>query len=249
MKNNKIMILGAGNEQLPIIKLAIENHLDIVLVSPKGNYPGLSLVKNIYYEDVKDVKQILKIAKSENIGGIISDQIDVAIPSIGMVNEKLGFRGINYECALKFTNKYKMKEEAVKCGIDVVPFEKADNIDCALDICVKINYPVIIKPIDSSASRGIFIIYSPEELIKYFPITQAASLQKQVLIEKYIKGEEFVVDGFVDDYKNNTDKHNIQNIETLPYKKTFAWIVSNAKRYETARKYKHPNGAIIWVNL
>lgn len=53
----------------------------------------------------------------------------------------------------------------------------------------------------------------------------------------------------LDDYKNNTDKHNIKNVEALPYKKTYAWVMLNAKRYETAKKYKHPNGAIIWVNL
>ena len=53
----------------------------------------------------------------------------------------------------------------------------------------------------------------------------------------------------LDDYKNNTDKHNIKNVEALPYKKTYAWVMLNAKRYETPKQYKHPNGAIIWVNL
>lgn len=51
------------------------------------------------------------------------------------------------------------------------------------------------------------------------------------------------------DYKNNVDKHNIQDVDSLPYKRTYAWIIANAKRYETPRRYKHPNGAIIWVNL
>ena len=53
----------------------------------------------------------------------------------------------------------------------------------------------------------------------------------------------------LEDYKNNIDKHNIQDVTTLPYKKTFAWVIVNAKRYESPRKYKHPQGAIIWVNL
>ena len=53
----------------------------------------------------------------------------------------------------------------------------------------------------------------------------------------------------LEDYKNNIDKHNIQDIDSLPYKKTYAWILTNAKRYETSRRYRHPNGAIIWVNL
>lgn len=53
----------------------------------------------------------------------------------------------------------------------------------------------------------------------------------------------------LENYKNNIDKHNIQDVDMLPYKRTFAWVLSNAKRYKIPRKYKHPNGAIIWVNL
>ena len=53
----------------------------------------------------------------------------------------------------------------------------------------------------------------------------------------------------LEDYKNNIDKHNIQDVDTLPHKRTFAWVLSNVKRYTIPRKYKHPNGAIIWVNL
>ena len=53
----------------------------------------------------------------------------------------------------------------------------------------------------------------------------------------------------LEDYKNNIDKHNIQDVYMLPYKRTFAWVLLNANRYKIPRKYKHPNGAIIWVNL
>ena len=53
----------------------------------------------------------------------------------------------------------------------------------------------------------------------------------------------------LEEYSNNKDKHKITNITTLPYKRTYAWVIADAKRYETLRKYKHPQGAIIWVNL
>ncbi|MBQ8424607.1 MAG: ASCH domain-containing protein [Clostridia bacterium] len=53
----------------------------------------------------------------------------------------------------------------------------------------------------------------------------------------------------LEDYACNSDKHNIAEITTLPYKRTYAWIIANAKRYNIYRKYKHPQGAIIWVNL
>ncbi len=51
------------------------------------------------------------------------------------------------------------------------------------------------------------------------------------------------------DYQNNESKHCIKDTSTLPYKKTFAWVLTDAECYATPRTYKHPNGAIIWVNL
>jgi len=53
----------------------------------------------------------------------------------------------------------------------------------------------------------------------------------------------------LDLYRQQKDFHKIENVNDLPYKNTFAWVIKNAVRYETPRKYKHPNGAIIWVNL
>ena len=53
----------------------------------------------------------------------------------------------------------------------------------------------------------------------------------------------------LEEYANSIDKHCITDTTTLPYKRTYAWIISDAIRYEAPREYKHPKGAIIWVNL
>ena len=36
---------------------------------------------------------------------------------------------------------------------------------------------------------------------------------------------------------------------TRPYKKTYAWVLTNVSRFKPARPYKHPYGAVIWVKL
>ncbi len=51
------------------------------------------------------------------------------------------------------------------------------------------------------------------------------------------------------EYQNNTYNHCISDTTKLPYKRTFAWVIKNAIKYDIPRNYKHPNGAIIWVNL
>jgi len=35
----------------------------------------------------------------------------------------------------------------------------------------------------------------------------------------------------------------------LPYRKTFAWVLENARKLKTSVRYRHPSGCIIWVNL
>lgn len=38
-------------------------------------------------------------------------------------------------------------------------------------------------------------------------------------------------------------------IRSLDYNKTYAWVLKNAQRLPKPVPYKHPSGAVIWVNL
>lgn len=49
-----------------------------------------------------------------------------------------------------------------------------------------------------------------------------------------------------EEYLKNKDKHQSLNAN-LTYKKTYAWVLKNPKRYNEPKKYNHPKGAIIWV--
>ena len=52
-------------------------------------------------------------------------------------------------------------------------------------------------------------------------------------------------------YKKAFRHHGINSaeIEALPYKKTYAWVLKNPVTFVEPIKYHHPNGAIIWVDL
>lgn len=53
----------------------------------------------------------------------------------------------------------------------------------------------------------------------------------------------------LEDFQNNTCKHNIKDTKSLPYRKTYAWFIRDAQKYKEPKLYKHPKGAIIWVHL
>ncbi|MCA1060358.1 ASCH domain-containing protein [Rossellomorea aquimaris] len=53
------------------------------------------------------------------------------------------------------------------------------------------------------------------------------------------------------DYQESHEFHCVQseNAQDLPYQKTYAWVLENPKIYPEPLSYKHPMGAVIWVNL
>jgi hypothetical protein len=51
--------------------------------------------------------------------------------------------------------------------------------------------------------------------------------------------------------KRHADKHAVpvEEFSEADDKKFFAWVFENVKVFEKPEPYKHPQGAIIWVNL
>ena len=86
----RIMILGAGIYQVPLIQKAKEMGLETIVVSIPGNYPGFAFADKVYKLDTRDQEAVLRAAQRERIDGICTSGTDVAVVTIGYVCEKLG---------------------------------------------------------------------------------------------------------------------------------------------------------------
>ena len=106
----KILILGAGIYQLPLIKTAKSLGLEVVVTSVRGNYPGFALADKVYYEDTTNGEEILKIAKKENIDGICTSGTDVAMKSLGMVVDEMGLIGPSYQDLFHYSTMFTFEE-------------------------------------------------------------------------------------------------------------------------------------------
>ncbi|WP_292471615.1 ATP-grasp domain-containing protein [Methanolobus sp.] len=197
----KIMVLGAARTQVPIIKLVKKRGFETIVVSCKGGYPGLKYADKMYEVDICDKKTVLEIAKREQVDGLVTDQLDFPVPTIAYVTEKLGLPSIGYDCALKFTNKYLMRNECAKLGIKNPKYYKVSTLEEAREKCLDIGLPVIIKPTDSAGSRGISVIRNLTELEDNFEPAISYSKENCLIVEKYIQGEEYVIAGFTSNYK------------------------------------------------
>lgn len=199
----KVIIVGAGSGQIPMIKLCKKKNAFVIVIGPKGDYPGFALADKIYYKDTRDKESILEIAEKEDIDAIFTDQTDVAVPTVAYVAEQLGLKGIGYDTSLKFTDKYIMRKAANEIGVCVPKFDLIKSEDEAIEKSKNMMFPIIMKPTNSCGSRGICKIFrfDEEEIRNAFKRSSSFSSNHETIMEEFIEGKEYIADGFALDHK------------------------------------------------
>lgn len=196
----RILILGAGIYQVPLIKKAKEMGLKTIVVSIAGNYPGFEVSDKVYYEDTKNIDKLLEIAKKEKIAGVLTTGTDVAVGAVGAINDAFGLRGCSYEAARLACDKYLMKDAFINKGVPTATYQIA-HLDIGSEdiekICKEIGYPVIFKALDSSGSRGITVVNSSKDFKKAVDVVRGVTRQQTYIIEKYLEGLEFGAQAFI----------------------------------------------------
>lgn len=198
----KVMVLGAGRGQIPLINLCHKYGAIAIAVSPNGNYPGFDICDESFYEDIKNKESILRKAQELSIDAIVTDQLDQSVPTVAYVAEKMNLPGITYDIARKFTDKFYMRQSAKVLNINVPCSFLLCNLDDVEKLFAKENivFPQIMKPVDGSASNGIFKVNSKNEIKEYFDYSKKYSKTGGVILEQFIDGDEFVVEAYTHDY-------------------------------------------------
>lgn len=187
----KVLVLGAGIYQVPLIKEAKDSGYHVIVTSHKGNYPGFELADKVYYKNTVDKEGILKIAKKENIGAICTTGTDIAMETIGYVCDKLDLPGLTEKAAILSTNKAKMKKAFIEHGVRTAKYIQVSSLVETREAYNSLQKPVILKVVDSSGSRGIIKIGDESLLDESFLQLIEETKVEYIIIEEYITGQEF----------------------------------------------------------
>lgn len=196
--SKKIMILGASILQLPAIKKAKEMGLEVIAVDMNPDAIGFK-VPGIITEVIStiDIPAIVEAAKKHHIDGIMTLATDMPMRSVAAVAKEMNFIGIDEETALKATNKAEMRA-ALKAGNVPIPkFFKVANVEEYQNAVKQFQVPFIVKPADSSGSRGIYEVQDimDKKLIKEaYEYCRPYSRVGDVVVEEYMSGPEVSVE-------------------------------------------------------
>src|SRR5205807_7405303 len=73
---------------------------------------------------------------------------------------------------------------------------EAGDLDAALGVWNELGPPVVVKPVDGSAQRGVTRVEARDELEPAYARARDASRKGVVVVEQYLEGEEYTVNGF-----------------------------------------------------
>ena len=171
---------------------------ELYLANPVKNEGVYGIADHFLETDIFAYDTIISYCKENKIDVVMSDECDIATDVVARINKEIGAYCISTELAELFTDKSKMREFCDANSINPIPYKVCKRCDEALDFLHIYGPKIIMKPLDSNASHGVFIIKSKEDIDNYFDEAMKFSRHsKAVLIEKYIDGIEFTVDGIM----------------------------------------------------
>ena len=152
-----ILLLGGSAQQIIAIETSKRMGLRTVLCDYLPDNPGQYHADVFYQVSTTDKEAVLKVAIDEKVDGILAYASDPAAPTAAYVAEKLGLPGSPYESVELLCNKDQFREFLAANHFHTPLASGYDSIQEALhDIqSGRFNFPVIVKPVDSSGSKGV----------------------------------------------------------------------------------------------
>lgn len=195
-----MMILGAGIYQLPLILAAKRAGLQTVVVSPDGQYPGIALADIFVEIDTTTIDGVLAAARDLRIDAVVTTGTDVSVPTMGAIAETLGLPGPTRQAAETVSSKTAFRTFLRDNGFNCPEFGVCRCPEDAVDFCRSRRNATVVKPDDSSGSRGVTILppgVSADEIREAYRHAANFSRSGKVCAEEFIPGKEVGGDAFL----------------------------------------------------
>lgn len=192
-EGKKLLVLGGFTLACEIVKHAQRMGAYVIVADYNEKVPANGLADKFVTISATDVDAIVDFCRKEGVDGVTTGFVDILQQPCYDICKQLG---LPYYVTPKMlsvsTNKIDFKETCNQYGVPVPQTYVVGN-QISEEVYRKINYPVFVKPLDSSGSRGAGVCYNKEELDKQFAEALSFSATQNAMIEDYITGRDFIL--------------------------------------------------------
>lgn len=206
MSRKTILLLGGSRQQVPVIEKAKEAGFRTVLIDYLPDNPGKDVADKWYSESTTDIEAVYRIAKDEKVDGILAYASDPAALPAAIVCERLGLPTNPSKSVEILGVKHKFRKFLADNGFACpknVTFAAEENIEEIKSKISSLHFPIVVKPTDSSGSKGVSFLTDASELLQALDWAKSYSRNRILIAEEFIErgypnvigGDVFVEDG------------------------------------------------------
>ena len=201
LNGKRLLIMGGVTKAIDIVKTAQEMGVYVLVTDYLTDSPAKKVADESSMTSTTDVDAVVQLCNDKNVDGVFTGYIDSMLPYCCDVCNKLNLPFYATKDQIEICiDKEKFKTACNKYGVPTIQ-EYTLNEDLLEDDLKNIVYPIILKPVDNSGSRGIFVCHNEEELRTYYPQSLEFSPSKNVIVEQYIEDHEAMIFYMIQDGK------------------------------------------------
>ncbi|WP_305402632.1 ATP-grasp domain-containing protein [Photobacterium leiognathi] len=162
----KIIVLGAMQMHVPLIKYAKERGYYVITVDYLLDAPGHKIADEYSLISTTDLEAVTCLARDKNVDIVMTFNSDPAAYTAAYVSKVLGLKGNPPKAVEIMSDKGLFRKFLYENGFN---YPKYKVFSCSDEILsVDLDFPVIVKPVDSSGSKGITKVKDRSSLSKAF---------------------------------------------------------------------------------
>lgn len=188
----RILILGANQETIPLVKQAIAERIEVHVADPNLYAPAKEFASTAVNIDATDLYKLRKYVSENKIDGVLVGVADRLIETYAKLCELAELPSYcNVDVAMTWTNKSRFNDLFASENLPTIPSLLDTSIDYSK--ADSIVLPALVKPTDSSAGKGIRVVQKFDNLKSAIQNAKLHSVEGRALIEKYMEGDDLIV--------------------------------------------------------
>ena len=193
------VLTGGSRSQLGLLEQARVLGNEVCVVDGSPDAPLLAEAEHRIVRSFTDVTGVLGELERQGIEPVAVATMgsDQAVLPTAQLAERLALPGLPVETARTVADKRRMRAAFERHNVRCPKGREATSFKEAEQAFHQLGPPVVAKPVDGSAQRGVTEVRSEGELPAAVDRALAASRTGALVLEQYLEGEEYTVNGFL----------------------------------------------------
>ena len=194
---SRLLVLGAGPAQLGVLAAAWGRGETIVAADRDPSAPGFRHADRRAIVSIEDEPAIERLARAEEIDGIVAPGSDHAVAVAARIASRLGLQHpLSPEAATLSVNKLRQREALAAAGVAQPRSLVCRTVEEAAAAADELGFPVVIEAPDRAGDRNVARSSGRKALAAAAAEALAAASGDYCLVEELHTGPTVTVNGF-----------------------------------------------------